>query len=63
MKVYVNYDDSRWKKYNIDFEKIANAVVDGNRPDAEVSIILTNDKEIHKLNRQYRGIDKPTNVL
>ena len=63
MKVYVNYNDSRWKKYHIDFEKIANAVIGKKYADSEVSIILTNDKEIHALNKQYRNIDKPTNVL
>ena len=63
MKVYVNYDDARWRKYKIDFERIANAAALRCAPDAEVSIILTNDKNIHKLNREYRGIDRPTNVL
>lgn len=63
MKIYVNYNDKRWRKYKINFEKIALAAVMGNRPDSEVSIILTNDKEIHKINREYRNIDKPTNVL
>jgi apolipoprotein N-acyltransferase len=29
----------------------------------EVSIILTNDSEIRALNKKYRKIDKPTNVL
>ncbi|MCT4552101.1 MAG: rRNA maturation RNase YbeY [Alphaproteobacteria bacterium] len=29
----------------------------------EVSILLTNDSEIHKLNKDFRGKDKPTNVL
>lgn len=29
----------------------------------EVSIRLTSDEEVHQLNRQYRGKDKPTNVL
>ncbi|MFH2090857.1 MAG: rRNA maturation RNase YbeY [Pseudomonadota bacterium] len=29
----------------------------------EISIVLTNDEQIHGLNKQYRGIDKPTNVL
>lgn len=62
MQVYVNYNDKRWKKYDIDFMRIANATGPRNK-DAEVSIILTNDTEIHKLNKQYRGIDKPTNVL
>ena len=63
MKVYVNYDDARWRKYKIDFERIANAAALQCGPDAEVSITLTNDSEIHNLNREYRGIDRPTNVL
>jgi probable rRNA maturation factor len=31
--------------------------------DGEVSILLTDDKAIRALNRDWRGIDKPTNVL
>ena len=62
MQVYVNYNDNHWKKYDIDFATIANAA-GPKRKDAEVSIILTDDKEIHKLNKEYRGFDKPTNVL
>ncbi len=30
---------------------------------AEVSILLTNDNEIHLLNKNYRNIDSPTDVL
>jgi probable rRNA maturation factor len=30
---------------------------------AEVSIVLTDDARIQALNRQWRGLDKPTNVL
>ncbi len=63
MKVWVNYNDNRWKKYKIDFEKIACMAVGAAYKDSEVSIVLTNDKEIHELNRSYRGIDRPTNVL
>jgi len=33
------------------------------RARAEVSVELTNDAEIHALNRAYRGRDKPTDVL
>ncbi len=63
MQVYVNTEDKAWKKYKIDFEKIANAAVLPIHKNAEVSITLIDDKQIHKLNKQYRGIDKPTNVL
>lgn len=63
MKVCVNLNDSRWKKYKIDFEKIACTAVGAVYKDSEVSIVLTDDDEIHQLNLQYRGMDKPTNVL
>lgn len=36
----------------------AEGIVDG-----EVSLTFTNDEEIHQLNREYRGIDRPTDVL
>ncbi len=29
----------------------------------EVSVLLTGDEKIHELNRDYRGFDKPTDVL
>ena len=63
MHVYVNTENKNWKKYKIDFEKIANAAVSAVHQDSEVSITLVDDKEIHKLNKEYRGMDKPTNVL
>lgn len=31
--------------------------------EAEVSLTLVNDSRIHELNREYRGVDKPTDVL
>jgi probable rRNA maturation factor len=32
-------------------------------PNSEVSVLFCNDAFLHKLNRIWRGIDKPTNVL
>ncbi len=31
--------------------------------DLEVSLVFTDNEEIHALNKQYRGIDAPTDVL
>ncbi len=29
----------------------------------EASVLLTDDREIHALNKEYRGVDRPTDVL
>ena len=31
--------------------------------EVEIDLLLTNDEEIHKINLEYRGIDRPTDVL
>lgn len=63
MKVYINTENKNWNKYKIDFEKIANTAVSAVYKDSEVSITLVDDAKIRKINKQYRGFDKPTNVL
>ncbi|MDP4127599.1 MAG: rRNA maturation RNase YbeY [Bacillota bacterium] len=35
----------------------------GGPEEAEVSLTLVNDQRIHELNRDYRGVDRPTDVL
>lgn len=35
----------------------------GGLADAEVSVVLADDAAVHALNRQYRGVDRPTDVL
>ncbi|QND73821.1 rRNA maturation RNase YbeY [Tardiphaga robiniae] len=41
----------------------AAAMVDTDTADAELAIMLTDDAGIRTLNQNWRGIDKPTNVL
>jgi probable rRNA maturation factor len=41
----------------------AAAMVDADTGDAELAIMLTDDAGIRTLNQNWRGIDKPTNVL
>lgn len=49
----------------VDIERIARYVLEqeGQPSTTEVSIALVTDDEIHELNREYRGIDRPTDVL
>jgi len=41
----------------------ASAAADADVDDAEIAVMLTDDATIRTLNRDFRGIDKPTNVL
>ncbi len=45
--------------------KCCHAVLEseGIKHDAEVSVSLVNNEEIHELNKEYRGIDRSTDVL
>ncbi|MBM6593883.1 rRNA maturation RNase YbeY [Microvirga pudoricolor] len=43
--------------------KAALTVSDADADDYEVSVMLTDDAGIRELNREWRGKDKPTNVL
>lgn len=46
-------------------ERAARAVLTHQKrsPDSDLSIVLTDDKRLHELNRDYLGIDAPTDVL
>lgn len=72
--VQVSLEDSRWNKVeNGSIETLLKTYILASlsHPDVisqipktlEVSVVLTNDEEIRELNREYRGKDKPTNVL
>ena len=66
---YYLFTDQTNKNHLKDFKKTIIKAVDetlkaeGFTPAAEVSITLTNNEGIQKLNMLYRSIDKPTDVL
>lgn len=57
------------KELNFDYEEVIKNVVDKiieteNCPyEIEVNVLLTGNEEIHKTNKDFRDIDKPTDVL
>lgn len=43
---------------------ILETLISGGGPqDAEIGLVLVDDKTIHHLNKSYRGVDRPTDVL
>ena len=68
MKVVITVNDSKWRGIKIDYQNIANVVfksigAQSKYKDSEISLVLTDDSEIKELNKKYRKINKPTNVL
>ena len=66
--IEINIHHKAWKDKMEDLEafvkNIAETTLENqNKSDKTVSILLTDDRYINKLNRDYRGKDKPTNVL
>lgn len=57
------------KELGFDYEKIVDDVInevlneEGCPYECEVNLILTDNEEIHKINKEYRDIDRPTDVL
>lgn len=73
IKIEINIQDKRFLNMAKDadlnllkyIDNILNAACDviDIKKDKKVSILLADDKYIQDLNREYRGKDKPTNVL
>lgn len=67
MNTNINYEDVAFQ--NDTYEQIIDrvcqeaALVYGLGTNAEISILLCHNEYIHKLNKQYRNIDRPTDVL
>ncbi|WZL75013.1 rRNA maturation RNase YbeY [Clostridiaceae bacterium 35-E11] len=57
----IEYDEKLEKRMTEAVDKCLEK--EGLPKDVEVSISLVDNKEIHHLNKTYRGVDKPTDVL
>lgn len=58
-------DEKKWNRYRKDFMKIlarTQEFVDVNE-DACLSVIFVDSQTIHEINREYRHIDRPTDVI
>jgi probable rRNA maturation factor len=66
MDIQVNYEyGGEAVRRALDVEALTRFVIEQEeKPDStEVSISFVTDEAIHELNREYRGIDRPTDVL
>ena len=75
LNVEIRIENGNWEQEIPNAEEIIrkaaeNAWKEGNQgdfklpvSDVEISVLLTDDKTVHTLNKAYRKIDKPTNVL
>jgi probable rRNA maturation factor len=45
------------------FERAAQAVLESQSTDGDLTIVLTDNAQLHELNRDYLGINAPTDVL
>ncbi|WP_434615822.1 rRNA maturation RNase YbeY [Azospirillum sp. B2RO_4] len=55
-------EDAEWLAERAALAALGAAYDDEEGP-AELSVVLADDELVHRLNREYRGKDKPTNVL
>ncbi len=65
----INFDYEVTKAFEFDFEQIERQVIEACLDyeecpyEAEVNVLLTDNKQIRQINQEYRGINMPTDVL
>lgn len=67
LNVTIQLRDAKWKAllkpYCKTVEQACEAAFGSTKKNQEISIVLADDTFVRKLNRNFRGKDKPTNVL
>ena len=67
LQIDIQVQSSLWEAQPLARQTVRDAVIAAasalSTAGGEVSIVLTDDSAIRALNRDWRGIDKPTNVL
>jgi probable rRNA maturation factor len=61
--IEVIVEDPAWEAALPDADTLALGAAEATTPGSDLAILLTNDETVQRLNSQYRGKDKPTNVL
>ncbi len=65
----INFENEQEQSFDFDFievaEEVMNEVLDQEECpyESEINLILTTDEEIHRTNKEFRDIDRPTDVL
>lgn len=57
--------DDSFEEYRFNYETIMSKTLETVKHDKDVavSVIFVDDKEIHQINKEYRNIDRPTDVI
>ena len=63
MNNYTIVDNNLYKDYDFLYSVLDAALVHENVENAIFSVVFVDDEEIHKMNREYRGIDRVTDVI
>lgn len=65
----IEFENEQEQTFDFDFLDVAKDVMEAvldqeNCPyESQISLVLTDNEEIHRTNREFRGIDRPTDVL
>lgn len=63
MNNYTIVDNNLYKDYDYLYEVLDAALEHERVENALFSVVFVNDEEIHKMNREYRGVDRITDVI